>query len=368
MRTRSLFWALSLSVVVFTGCRGSDGTSGETGTDWSEETSDEDDFTDTAGQCVDAETMPSATSVRLVSAAGDTTTTPFVATDGESLFANLFVDGKEGLYRLSWDGTTKTLLSETTGESQVLGKDSVFVDTRDGILKVKKDGSGAELFSVGSLFYIDGMAADNTNVYASEGSSFYDCAGSGSDPIVAVDQETGRETVLAVDLCGPHNLVSDGEFLYFTTKPVIDESDEMHYSEVLLFQRVPVTGGTPEVLATIENAFGLAVSNGWLYTRLDTEPDITQVDEALLRLPSDGGSEELNSDCLNWGVTPIATDTGVLTMYADKLDFVDATDNTHHLMETDANLMTGNAVVHGNSLFIAGGNYSLTRYDFEPYK
>jgi hypothetical protein len=374
MRNTNLVFCFCLSALTLVGCSSSDSSYvpyEENDPDVNDSSEENDpDINDSSSDfhCSEAKPMQLTNITEYAPASEDYARYPFVDTDGESVFATLFVDGKAGLYRLSWDGSQKTLLREEDEENTtVLGQDSLFIATRDGIVRVKKDGSKTDTLGTADDRYVDTLLTDDTYLYTASDLPVHDCTDDANDSIVAFNQVTGERRTIAEGLCGAEDLVSDGNYLYFMTKPTVDTSHEMQYSETKIVKRVPRTGGTVETIAEFENVADLFLSNGWLYTSIDSNPEQTSHHRKLVRIPTKGGKIEEDTNCMSSSGVLLATDTGVLTMRDNQLDFVDADDHEHHLTNSPEvrHVWYGHQAIYKNSLFVALYDKSIKRYDVE---
>lgn len=251
-------------------------------------TSDANSVTDGAyqGRCtLDA---MSATNTELVTREASDGIADNIAVDASYVYWQDYSEwlGEPDLLRVPRTGGDPELLAHLDeGGQSVVGADNVYIRTDSEIVTVPKAGGQPVPFAkLESGAWGGGrIAQDDEHVYAMDEDSW--CEGQGA--IYAFDKQTGEKGVVAKDLVCPAVLALDTDHAYFVEQVGSDESD-------LALMRVPLAGGTPELLARAPVNLGPGIAPGGSYVYF-VESD--GLEGFLFRVPKTGGSIEQVLPC-----------------------------------------------------------------------
>ena len=194
-------------------------------------------------------------------------------------------------------GNRQVLATVDSGGALVADTGSVYVRTAVGISKVSKNGGSPVPFATIDHAEGYGLTQDDARVYAMNEEPYNDdftCNGQGA--LFAFDKQTGGKTVLAGNLKCPWGLAVDSDHAYFIVQQESSEPPTL-FDRNMALVRVPLAGGTPEVLAQVplDGSSGIALGGNYAYA-------VPMNLASFYRIPKVGGAVEKVTPCKDVGV------------------------------------------------------------------
>jgi hypothetical protein len=270
---------------------------------------------------------------------------------------------------MSLDGSNAQKFTTVKGSFDLaLTKGALFVANNNTLLKVKRDGSGTEQFTTTLSRIYGAISADDAFVYVSDYQGDGACSLGFTSSIVAIDQKSGSETLVADKICGPRDFVSDGKYVYFRETPYDDTPD--YKKGVTYIRRVLRTGGAPETIATVTQLSRFALSNGWIYMLVGTDPSDDFSPDQLARVSVNGGTVESglnNCSGFYWDMLPTSDGVVIVDNARGGFTTVRASDNAHEFiaMPSSISMSTNATTASGNTFFYSEPNGAVWRIERE---